>query len=318
MIWRVFAAAATSLAATSALAFTPYGPLQTFMVPGSASTVPWDVNDAGTIVGEFDDQGFVYSGGVFTAVAHPNGLPTSLTGLTADGATLVGNYFETTVAGTFTRGFVLSGGVFEAYDVPGSIGTTIRHISDNGRYFAGTFNDAAGTFHGFAYDRLTGARVDFLAEPNRNQIAQGVSDDGVVVGSFLRNNPAGGPTQAGAFVYDFTSGTRTEVMSVDGLGRPRFRDINAQGLVAGFAGSTAFVGDGSSWQTWASDDPAVVNVAAYGLNNVGTLVGYRLNLETGASVGWITTAVPEPAAWALWGLGLAGVAAARRRGSARG
>lgn len=318
-VFRPALAALVLAAATGAQAFTPYGPLQAFNAPGATSTTPWDVNDAGTIVGEADGVGFVYSGGSFSWVQHPSGAQTLLTGLTADGLTLVGNHViaEGDAAG-YTRAFVLENGSFTAFEVPGSLATTVRRISDNGRYLAGTWNDAAGSFHGFAYDRLTGQRTDFLAEPGRNQIAQGVNDAGLVVGSFLRSNPLGGPSVSGAFVHDLATGQRTEVLSVDGLNRPRFRDINAQGLIAGFAGTTALVGDGTTWQAFASGDPAAYSLAGYGLNNRGTLVGYRQDAETGLFQGWITTAVPEPATWALWGLGLVALTGARRaRGRSR-
>jgi uncharacterized membrane protein len=296
----------------SAHAFQPFGAPVDFNRPGFESTQPWDVNDAGTIVGNSDGVGFVWSNGVFSSVVHPSQLQTGLTGLTADGRTFVGDYWTVDDLGVVQpRSFLLTDGVFSDFDVPNATGTTIRRISDNGRYLVGTWSDAAGGLNGFAFDRLTAQRTDFLADPGRNQIAQGVTNGGLVVGSFIRTPPAGGPSVAGAFSFDLATGVRIEYLDAAGYTRPRFRDINEAGLIAGFAFGDGFVGDLSTWQTFPTTDP-LVNVAAYGLNNSGTLVGYRFDTNTALIQGWVATAVPEPTGWMLWAAGLAGIAGLRR------
>lgn len=310
---RAALAALALAAATSVQAFTPYGTPTAFNRPGATSTQLWDVNDAGALVGSADGIGFLYQGGVFTDIVAPGAvLETLVTGLSADAQTLVGQYTVDNGGGaTVSRGFVLTGGSFSDFAVPGAVDTAVRHVSDNGRYLTGYWTDDTGTTHGFAYDRTTAVRTDFLAAPGGISIAQGANDAGVVVGSFIRLPTVPGPTVSGGFIVDLATGVRTEVLNAGGNPRPRFRDINDAGLIAGFSGSVGLVGDGTSWQVFPTTG-ADISTAAYGLNDTGTVVGYRFDTVNERFEGWIATTVPEPATWALWGLGLAALAGARR------
>lgn len=315
---RTALAAAALAAASAAQAFTPFGPPTTFNRPGASSTQLWDVNDAGALVGSSDGIGFLYSGGVFTDIVVPGAsLETLVTGLTADAQTLVGLYTVDAGGGTVQqRGFVYSGGSFSDFVVPGAVDTSVRHISDNGRYLTGLWTDIDGTTHGYAYDRSTSTRTDFLAAPGGIAIAQGANDAGLVVGSFIRLPSVPGPTISGGFVHDLASGTHTEVFSVDGRNRPRFRDINNAGLISGHVGNDSLVGDGTQWQFFLSPG-ADISSSAYGLNNTGTVVGYRFDSVSERYEGWIATTVPEPSTWALWGLGLAALTTGARRARGR-
>ena len=133
---------------------------------------------------------------------------------------------------------------------------------------------------------------------------------------FLRAVPGGAPQQ-GAFTLDLATGVRTEYLSAAGLERPRFRGVNADGLVTGFGGpgaNTAFVGNPATGEwTVLRNVPAGTNSFAYGINDAGAVVGYDATTGSLAYRGWVATPVPEPATWALWGLGLAALGAAARR-----
>jgi len=305
------------LASTAAAALPAYDPPVPLLRGGFAGTAPWDINNAGTIVGESDGVGFVYAGGVFTSVLHPLGSSaTQLNGIADDGL-LAGTYFFNDGGATRTAGFLLAGGSFETLVVPGAASTALRDLSPNGRYVSGTWVAAGGSTQGFVLDRLTGVRTDVPADASGlPSIVQGVNDAGFAVGSFLRAVPGGAPQQ-GAFTLDLATGVRTEYLSAAGLERPRFRGVNADGLVTGFGGpgaNTAFVGNPATGEwTVLRSVPAGTNSFAYGINDAGAVVGYDATTGSLAYRGWVATPVPEPATWALWGLGLAALGAATRR-----
>ena len=303
------AAAAASISA-SAFAATALQPVD-LNWPGYAATQPWDVADNGTVVGVSDSVGFIYSGGVFTSFVHPDAnLSTTLTGIAADG-TLVGTYWFGDVDDPTVRGFVYAGGSFSDFVVPGASWTVVRHISTSGRYITGDWRDAGGVNNGFAFDRSTLALTLFPVGDGLTTIVQGVNDQGLVTGSFIRNDGAGGPSVSGGFVHDLVGGGRTEVLDVNGEARPRFRDINNAGEIVGFVGANAFAGILGDWAL--TTPPAGFTMAAYGNNNTGTVVGYYLDDTTGLASGWISSPVPEPGPAALLALGLAALSLRWRR-----
>lgn len=303
--------------AFSAAAVPAYDPPAPLLRDGFAATAPWDVNNAGTIVGESDGVGFVFQGGVFSSVQHPlASAGTLLTGIADDGL-LAGTYFFGDAGTPRSAGFLLDGASFEALLVPGATSTAVRDLSPNGRYVGGTWNDSAGATHGFVLDRLSGEFTHVPAGPlGEPSIVQGVNNAGLAVGSFVRAVPGGAP-QLGAFTLELATGLRTEYLVAAGLERPRFRGVNAEGLVSGFGGlgaNVAFVGNPVSGEwTVLRSAPAGTNSFAYGINDLGVVVGLDVATGTSDSRGWVATPVPEPATWALMGLGLAAVGALARR-----
>jgi hypothetical protein len=281
-----------------------------FNRPGYTSTQPWDISDSGTIVGGSDGEGFVFEGGVFSSLVHPDATNgTTVTGVADDG-TLVGSYWISDGADVWQRGYIYSGGTFTPFDVPGSTGTSIRHVSSNGRYLSGTWSDEGSSF-GFAYDLQAAALTTFGAS-EFSTIVQGVNSLGQVTGSFTRLNPSGG-SASGSFVFDLATSTRTEYFEINGLPGPRFRDINDSGVITGFVGNQAFVGTPGNWHIFAP--PAEEStMIGYGLNEAGTLVGYYSNSDNTTS-GWISSPVPEPGTWVLMALGLGTLAWRMRRGA---
>jgi hypothetical protein len=309
---RVTAVLLTLGFASAATALPQFGSPTPLNRPGYASTQLWDVNDAGTIVGASDSDGFVFRNGVFSTIRRPGSGATVITGLSADGETLVGiSYADPNFTGGV--GFIYSDGVFQDILMPFelSVETGARHISDSGRYITGTFIGPEGQ-GGYALDRWTGNWKLFEATPTVLTVAQGVNDAGVVTGSFTRRPPGGaGPSESGSFVHDLVSGGTTEYLAIDGQSFLRFRDINNAGLIVGWGSSGGFVTDLSDAQVFG---PPLDNwsATAYGLNNNGSVVGYYTDGVTFLSQGWVSVAVPEPAAWALWTLGFAALGGLRR------
>jgi hypothetical protein len=290
-----------------------------FARPGFGSTELLDINDGGTIVGDSwsgngNNVGFVYSSGVFTSVEDPSAtLGTSVTGIANDGTLVVVSYSGDPLAPS-TTSFIGTVGSFTPFSVPGAVDTAIRRISSDGRYLTGTWTDSNGGVNGFAYDRKSSTLTTFADLQSAETIVQGASVQGVVVGSYKHLGQNNTLTKT-AFVYDLVGQTWTEYADVNGLGKPRFRDINDAGLIAGFTASgLAFVGSPGDW-TVLAPAPAGFSQYAMGLNNAGVLLGNTIDDATGLDVqGWISTPVPEAASWAMFALGLALMAwRARRR-----
>lgn len=301
---------ATQWSASALAAYTDPVP---FNRPGYASTQPWDINDSGTIVGISDGEGFVFEGGVFSSLAHPDATNgTTVTGVTDDG-TLVGSYWISDDADLWQqRGYIYSGGTFTPFDVPGATSTSVRHVSSDGRYLSGSWSDEAESF-GFAYDRQAMVLTTFGGGAEFSTIAQGVNTLGQVTGSFFRDDSAGG-IETVSFVFDLTTGVRTEYLEINGLQRPRFRDINDSGVITGFVGTQAFVGTPGNWHIFAPPADGSTMIG-YGLNEAGVLVGYYSNSGL-ISAGWISSPVPEPGTWVLMALGLGGLSWRARRSGA--
>lgn len=283
-----------------------------FNRPGYAATQLWDINDSGVIVGSSDGVGFIYAGGVFSSVVHPDATGgTLVTGIAGDG-TLVGIYRTGAPGALVSNSFIHSGGVFTTFDAPGA-NTEIRHISENGRYLTGTAISPLGP--GFAYDRQTAELTVFAVPGAQINSTQGANDAGRVTGSYTAV-PAGGPPIRASYVHDLSSGLTVETLDVNGLERPRFRDINNDGVITGTAGAQnlAFVGTPGAWHVF-DPMPGYDSVWGYGLNNAGVLVGWAFNAGTGLSTGWVSSPVPEPGTWLLMALGLGVLARRARRGA---
>ena len=240
---------------------------------------------------------FTYSGGTYTSLAGPTGsISTNAVGI-SDTGVIVGSYATSLNSPVF--GFIYEGGNYATFNVSGAISTTLRGISPDGRYLSGYFEDASDRY-GFLFDRVTSTTFT-IGSP---MIVQGINSHAVLVGSFQgrRGTP---------FTYDIATSTRADY----GPAGDRYRDINDDGLIAGWrgavsVGAVAIVGSPGSFEEF-----TVVGASstfAEGINNAGWVVGnYDVaNLTTHA---FIARPVPEPESWALMFAGLVAVGAVARR-----
>jgi probable HAF family extracellular repeat protein len=127
------------------------GAFTTLDYPGAIGTQANAINDAGTIVGFYEEHstqqhGYMYLNGVFTQLDFPGANWTYPAGINNAG----------TVAGSFqdrnyiVHGFIYSGGVFTQIDVPNAFSTAIGGINNKGEITAGADmnNSTVGNFIG--------------------------------------------------------------------------------------------------------------------------------------------------------------------------
>lgn len=200
--------------------YTPLAP-----VPGAASAIPYDINDAGHIAGTFVDllgliRGYYYDGTTFTTIegvgtveSHAYGINNfdQVTGAISDGSGIHGYIYDPV------------GGI-TIVDFPGATETTLSGINDSG-VVVGHYVDALGG-HGFLFDGTTFSTIDHplfgdtmpLDINNSNQIVGQVDDV---------NNGHGFLYDAGQF-YDIT---RPEASLL--LGGTEVTGINDAGDIVG-------------------------------------------------------------------------------------
>jgi len=130
----------------------------TINVPGAAWTNVNGINDAGQIVGTYQDasfnfHGFLGVGGVLTTVDQPGASSTNVNGINNSGQ-IVGWGSPTPGVQASGGGFLDVGGVFTTVSLPGAGYTYPNGISNNGQivgYYGGTpgahgFLDVSGVF----------------------------------------------------------------------------------------------------------------------------------------------------------------------------
>ena len=245
--------------ALQAQAATPYA-ASPFAVPGATSSFLYDINNVGAMVGyassASNSQSFVYSGGAFQWLNGPAGaLSTVALGL-SDSGWVVGAYADTMVddgSGTLVlgpnKGFVWDGSSYTTVALAGYTETVVRGISPDGRYLTGySRNDTV--YDAWLMDRQDNSTT--VITSGILAIAQGVRNDGSVVGSRIWQPVPLQPAQRESFIYQ---GGGYGGFQLSGQTDTRARALTDDGQLAGWvrngADIQAFFGSSADY-SWCS------------------------------------------------------------------
>ncbi len=151
----------------------------TVTVANSQVTQLYDINNAGTIVGAYVDEGgtqhgFSLAGNVVNNIDDPNGAgSTFCTGINKAGQ-IVGHYTNSQGA---VQAYLYSGGTFTDINPPNASSSQAQGINDSGE-IAGWYSDAAGNYHGYIYDGKNFTTLDVPGA--QDSYAWGINNAGTV------------------------------------------------------------------------------------------------------------------------------------------
>ncbi len=239
--------------------------------PGATSTWAYGVNDAGTVVGYYEDSkyayhGFSFSNGTYSAIDYPGAYYTWAYGINNDGM-IVGQYVDMK---SKYHGFTLSNGTYTTLDHPDS--TITRHYGiSNAGGIVGQYNISSGDGHD--YYLSGGSWTDLYCGIN-NAAGTGVNRSGTIVGMYynLTLSRLSGFTKNGGSAscnsFDYPDAGATWVAY----------GINDAGTIVGYFKSTGtftyhgFILSNGAFTTF--NYPKAGATYVTGINNAGTVVGY--------------------------------------------
>lgn len=172
---------------------------------GAQDTEPFDINNAGNVVGTWLDssgvwQGFLLSGGVYTSFSCPGSTYTIAESLNNAGD-IVGYYQDS--SGNL-HGFLLSGGTYTSIDFPGAILTYASGTNDSGDIVGGycATSECVSDYDGLQGFLLSGGTFTTVNIPGADATAPiDLNNNGVIVGSY--SDSRGGPDGAYSVSHSF-------------------------------------------------------------------------------------------------------------------
>lgn len=276
----------------------------TLDVPGSDTTFANGINDSGQIVGNYlvppghHNFGYLLIGGSYTNLSELYPIETPI------GINNLGQIVGTHDAGGRINGFLLSGTSFTVFDVPGSSGTRPTGINDSGQ-IVGDYTALDPTrdpgnpnptfLHGFLLSGGSYTTLDVAGAFETHALA--INNSGQIVGYSI----------AGGLFHGFLlSGGSYTTIDVPGATFTRAFGINDSGQIVGDyhdadGRSHGFLLSGGSYIT--IDPPGSAGTVPFGINASGQISGSYG--DAGGNHGFlaIPTAVPEPSALTLLGIG---------------
>jgi len=275
---------------------------------GSSATFAQGVNNAGQIVGNFNDaqnvsHGFLRSSaGAYTTFDFPGATGTYAADINSAGQ-IIGTYTDSAFN---THSYLLSGGAFSPLIYPGSVQTLAYGINTAGQIVGG-YVDSSQNRHGFLLSGGVYSTVDVPGAAD-NVGAFGINAAGHIVGvSGDANSVYGGYLRnaAGAFSpIGFPGADETDPIG-----------INALGVITGFYVSgpdfLGFILHDGTYSTF-PQAAGFTDTIPNKLNDLDQFVGTYTSGD-GVTHGFLATPVPEPTSCVLLGIGGLAVMWRRRR-----
>jgi probable HAF family extracellular repeat protein len=255
----------------------------TVNVPGATQTFPGGINNAGVVVGGYEDSsqvfhGYILSGKKLTKLDDPKGIGTLCSNLAPDGAIAVVGYY---IASDGTSvGFLYKNGIFT--DISGPQGTTASAafgINDSGA-IVGDYTDANGNTHGFL---LNGTKYTTLNVPGAlSTVAYGINNTGNIVVSWEDSQ--------GDYKSSLYNGKTYKTIDVPGAIQSIAQGINSVGDVvyewanSGFHGALLQTG-----KYYKFNYPGAQVTNGSGINDKSTIVGWFEVTNGGPASGFKAT-----------------------------
>ncbi len=260
----------------------------TVNVPGAAQTYPSGINNAGVMVGTYEDNanafhGYILRGKKITTLDVPHGSNTSVDHLTRKGPIqVVGSYKNS--AGRYVGFLYRNGKYTDILGPKGAIASGANGISDRGE-IVGYYTDSSNVTHGFLLIRGRYTTLDvYMAQIT---IASGVNDRGKLV--YWSVNGLTGATTS--YLYNIKTQQSTPI-NVPGATDSLATDINNLGDVAyqwldsGGVSHGALLHGGKYYKF---DDPKSVSDYAEGINDFSAIVGAYETVSGGPFSGFRAT-----------------------------
>ncbi len=288
------------------------------------------INSAGTIAGYFGsgaaghpNKGYTlvppYGQGNYTNENFPGSVQTQVTGLNNTGTTV--GFWSNSNNGPpndANFGFTNVGGVFTNVNNPNTPAGALTFnqllgVNDSNTA-VGFYTDANGNNHGYTYSIGSKTFSANINDPNGvSTTTAAINNAGLLVGF---------DTDANGVTHGFldSGGTFTDV-NVPGATTTSFLGVNNKGLAVGFdvvngAMNGLLYDIGTGTFTELNDPNGVGTTTFNGVNDLGQIVGFYVdgNGNTDGLLGNPATGtVPEPASFAVLGIGLVGAGLLRRR-----
>ena len=260
---------ATNTALTASYSFT-YFDHPNARLPGG--TVPYGINNAGAIVGQYYDSNsvihsFVLNGTSYSPVDFPgaNSGYTHAQGIN-DAGTIVG-WFTFPNSQVQAHGFTLSGGIYQYFYNHPEYWNVMPYSINNAGSIVGQYSYGS-SFPGFSLIGGNWTSFEFPGTARFGQyygiVARGINDAGTVVGYY---------NDANLTMHGFTlNGGPYTSIDYPGATYTHFYGINNAGTIIGWAGGKGgFVLNGTTYTFMRC--PGGSQTYPYGINNAGMIVG---------------------------------------------
>jgi hypothetical protein len=191
-----------------------------------------DVNDAGQIVGSYQDgagvaHGYERSGGKFTTLDVPfaGAVGTAAFGIN-NSEEIVGEWSDSNGG---AHAFTLTGGVYASFDYPDAKYTSATDVNDTG-VIVGNYVDTSFVVHGYLLSGGTYTSIDVPGAVFTN--STGINDAGDIVGTYCPTSECPSNTFEGAQGYVLSGGVFT-IVAIPGEFYTFVSDINNNGVLVG-------------------------------------------------------------------------------------